>query len=74
MYDDRPGCLSGLFKLFFLRTGYDWAQRNIGWGRGGCAGCGCGTVLFIIFICLFLSILFGTDWFRLTQSIPLFFM
>lgn len=70
--DDRPGCLSGLLKLFFLRAGYDWAQRNIGYGRGGCAGCGCGTILFIIMVILFLSILFGTDWFDLRLLLPMF--
>ena len=68
--DDRPGCLSGLFKLFFLRAGYDWAQRNVGYGRGGCMGCGCGTFLLILFVFFFLSILFGTDWFDLVQALP----
>lgn len=68
--DDRPGCLSGLLKLFFLRAGYDWAQRNVGYGRGGCFGCGCGTILLILFVVFFLSILFGTDWFDLVQTLP----
>ena len=72
--DDRPGCLSGLFKLFFLRAGYDWAQRNVGYGRGGCFGCGCGTILLILFVVFFLSILFGTNWFDLVQTLPALLM
>jgi hypothetical protein len=59
---NRPGCLSGLLKLFFLRTGYDWMQRRVGYGRGGCMGCGCGTLLLIIGAVILFSILFGTEW------------
>ena len=66
----RPGCLTGLLELFFVRKGYDWAQRNIGFGRGGCGGCGCGFLLLIIFIFLLFSILFGTDWFQFRLMIP----
>lgn len=69
--DDRPGCLGGLLRLFFLRTGYDWLQDRVGHGRGGCMGCGCGTVLFIAFIFLFLSILFGTNWFDFSLMLPM---
>ena len=58
----RPGCLTGLLELFFLRSGYNWAQRRVGFGRGGCGGCGCGLILLIIFIFLIFSVLFGTDW------------
>jgi hypothetical protein len=68
--DDRPGCLGGLLRLFFLQTGYDWAQRNIGFGRGGCSGCGCGFLLLIIFIVLFFSILFGTSWNEFRLMVP----
>lgn len=58
----NPGCLTGLLELFFLRSGYDWAQRNFGFGRGSCFGCGCGFILLIIFLVLFFSIIFGTNW------------
>lgn len=59
-----PGCLTGLIKLFFLDKIYHWLQRTIGFKRGGCLGCGCGTVLFILFIILSISILTGTNWFE----------
>ena len=68
--DDRPGCLGGLLRLFFLRAGFDWLQDRVGYGRGGCMGCGCGTVLLFLFIILFFSILFGTDWFDLRLMLP----
>lgn len=68
--DDRPGCLSGLLKLFLLRLGFDWAQDKVGYGRGGCLGCGCGTILLILAVLIFLSILFGTDWLHLTYVLP----
>ncbi len=61
----RPGCLSGLLKLFFLDTIYDWFQRRFGYRSGGCMGCGCGTILFFIFIYILVRIIFGTDWLRL---------
>ena len=59
---DRPGCLSGLAKLFLLRWLFDWLQHNFGSGRGGVCGCGCGLILTIIFISLACSIIFGTNW------------
>jgi hypothetical protein len=68
--DRRPGCLTGLLELFFLRSGYEWAQRNIGWGRGGCCGCGCGFLLLIVFIILLSSILFGTSWTDFRLLVP----
>ncbi len=72
--NDRPGCLIGLLKLFLLRLGFDWAQNSVGYGRGGCLGCGCGTILLIIFIILALQIIFGTDWFDLVYSLPAMLM
>lgn len=66
--DDRPGCLVGLLKLTFLRWIYDGLQRRVGFGQGGCLGCGCGVVLLIVFGMIFLSIIFGTDWFKLVQA------
>lgn len=69
--DRRPGCLFGLLELLSLRWLYNGAQRHIGFGRGGCLGCGCGSILLIAFVILVLSILFGTDWFKLAQAFPL---
>ncbi len=69
--DDRPGCLGGLFRLFLLDTLFNWLQRSFGYGRGGCGGCGCGLILMILFVVMFLSIIFGTDWFRPFSIIPL---
>lgn len=63
--NDRPGCLSGLLKLFLIDVVFDFLQERIGYGRGGCCGCGCGTLLFIISCLLTLSVLFGTDWLKL---------
>lgn len=68
--DDRPGCLGGLLRLFFLDMIFDFLQSRVGYGRGGCLGCGCGTILLIIFIFIFFSILFNTDWFSFRLMIP----
>lgn len=62
----RPGCLSGIMKLFFLDRIYDWSQRRFGYKRGGCMGCGCGTIPLIIFVYLLIKIIFGTDWLHLS--------
>jgi len=63
--NDRPGCLSGLLKLFLLDTVFDWLQRRFGFGRGpSCFGCGCGFILLIIFIVLSCQVVLGTDWLR----------
>jgi hypothetical protein len=64
----RPGCLAGLFKLFLLDWVFSWLQRVFGFRSGSCAGCGCGFILMIIFIILVLSVIFGTDWFKLVQA------
>ncbi len=68
--DQRPGCLGGLFRIFLLDTLFNWLQRTVGFGRGGCGGCGCGLILLIIFIVILVSIIFGTDWFRLVSTFP----
>lgn len=60
-----PGCLTGLIKLFLLDKIYNWLQRTIGFKHGGCIGCGCGTILFILFIIILISILTGTNWFEI---------
>ena len=60
--DERPGCLSGLLKLFLLDKLFDWLQGRFGYGRGGVCGCGCGFVLMLIFITLACSVITGTNW------------
>lgn len=59
---ERPGCLSGLLKLFALQWVYRWLQENFGFGRG-CLGSGCGIIFFVIAAIFACSILFGTNWF-----------
>ena len=62
----RPGCLSGLLKLFLLDWLFDFLQERFGFGKGlSCSGCGCGIILLIIFLVFSCSIVTGTDWFRL---------
>jgi hypothetical protein len=63
----RPGCLSGLFKLFLLDWLFNGLQRMFGFRSNSCMGCGCGLILMIIFIFLVLSVIFNTDWFKLVQ-------
>jgi len=65
MEQRKQGCLAGLFELFLLNKVFDWLQRKFGYKSGSCIGCGCGVVLAIIFIMIAISIIFGTDWFRL---------
>lgn len=60
--NNNPGCLMGILQIFALNKVYDWCQAKFGTGRGGCIGCGCGAVLFCIFIMVLFSIIFGTDW------------
>ena len=71
MMSRRPGCLAGLFEMFLLRWVYDGLQRMFGFRSNSCLGCGCGLILLVIFIILALSIIFGTNWFRLTMGVPL---
>jgi len=63
--NDRPGCLSGLLKLFFLQWLFDWLQENFGFGRGGGCGCGCGFIMLLVFLALACSVFTGTNWFEL---------
>ncbi len=58
----RDGCLEGLLKLFLLNLVFDWLQDNVGFGGGGCSGCGCGVILMMIFMMLACRIIFQTDW------------
>ncbi|HMN61664.1 MAG TPA: hypothetical protein PJ988_14940 [Anaerolinea sp.] len=69
--NDRAGCLVGLLKISLLRWVYDGLQRTFGWKSNSCMGCGCGLILFVVFILVFLSIIFGTDWFKLVQAFPM---
>ncbi len=60
---NRPGCISGLIKLFFLDWIFDALQGRFGFGKGcSCSGCGCGLILLLIFLILLVSIITGTDW------------
>jgi len=63
--NERPGCLSGLLKLAFVRWLYEGLQSRVGFGSGSCFGIGCGVILLIIFIMVSCSIITGTDWFKL---------
>jgi hypothetical protein len=69
--DDRSGCLGGLLKLLLLGWLFDWLQDNFGFGRG-CSGCGCGIILLVIFLAIACSIILGTNWFDLVNTIGLF--
>lgn len=61
--DNRPGCLSGLLKLFLLDVVFDFLQDRFGFGRGAsCGGCGCGFILLILFVIFACSIITGTNW------------
>ncbi|MEW5939983.1 MAG: hypothetical protein AB1750_10000 [Chloroflexota bacterium] len=62
---DRQGCLAGLLQLFLLDKLYDWLQKNIGFGRGGCIGTGCGCILLILMILFACGIIANTDWLKL---------
>jgi len=63
--NNRPGCLSGLLKLFILDKVFDWLQGRFGFGRGS-LGCGCGFIFMIIFLALACSVVLGTDWLSLS--------
>ncbi len=64
--NERPGCLSGLLRIVLLAWLFDFLQERFGWGRGcSCTGIGCGCLLFLIFVALLCSTVFGTDWARL---------
>ncbi len=63
---DRPGCLSGLLKLFLLDVIFDFLQERFGFGRGcSCSGCGCGFILLILFVAMSCSVVMGTNWFEI---------
>ena len=64
---NRQGCLQGLLEMFMLTTAFDWLEDRFGFGRGlSCSGCGCGLVILVVFLLLACSIVFSTDWFRLS--------
>ncbi len=71
MYDNRPGCLGGIFRLAILTWVFDFLQDNFGFGRGcSCSGIGCGFILLFLFLFFACSILTGTDWTHLTLHMP----
>jgi len=61
--EERPGCLGGILRLVALGWLFDWLNDNVGFGRGGCSGVGCGVILLLIVSIFACSILFGTNWF-----------
>lgn len=62
--EERPGCLGGILRLVALGWIFDWLQDNVGFGRGGCSGVGCGVILVVLLLVFACSILFGTNWFQ----------
>ena len=70
MYRNRPGCLSGLLQLFLLDRLFDWLQELIGFRRGGLIGCGCGPILFILFVLLACGVICNTSWLHLFAPLP----
>ena len=65
----RPGCVSGILKIFMLGWLFDWLQDNFGFGRGAsCTGCGCGLILLVIFLALLCSVITGTDWLKIVSA------
>ncbi len=61
--EERPGCLGGILRLVALGWLFDWLNDNVGFGRGGCSGAGCGVILLLVASIFACSILFGTNWF-----------
>jgi hypothetical protein len=61
--DDRPGCLGGLLRIGIISAAYTWLQKNLGFGRGGCGGVGCGVILILLLIVLLCGTCTGTNWF-----------
>ena len=73
--DEKPGCLTGLLKLFALSWLFDWLQDNFGFGKGcSCSGIGCGIILLLIFLALVCSTVLGTDWFSLVSTLGSVFL
>ena len=69
---DKPGCLSGLLKLFILDWIFDRLQERFGFGRrNSCIGMGCGFILLCLFVALACSVITNTDWLRLFNVLPL---
>ncbi len=57
----KPGAISGAAKILISVKLYNWFKSKFG-ESGGCIGCGCTTVLFIILVLFILSTITGTDW------------
>ncbi|HNB52089.1 MAG TPA: hypothetical protein PK530_09110 [Anaerolineales bacterium] len=61
--NNRPGCLSGLLKLFIFDQIFDFLQDRFGFGRGlSCGGCGCGLIIMILSVAVTCYVILGTNW------------
>jgi hypothetical protein len=68
--DNRPGCITGIFKLFLFRWLFDFMESRFGFGRGAsCGGCGCGLIILLIFLMLVCSTITSTNWFKLGMDL-----
>ncbi|HET7375862.1 MAG TPA: hypothetical protein VFK30_04080 [Anaerolineae bacterium] len=68
--NNRPGCLGALLELFLLDRLFNWLQGVIGFRRGGLIGCGCGPILFILFVLIACGIICNTNWLHLFAPVP----
>ena len=57
----QQGAITGAAKILISVKLYNWFKSKFG-EKGGCLGCGCSAVLFIVLVLFILSTLTGTDW------------
>ncbi len=57
----QQGAITGAAKILISVKLYNWFKSKFG-QSGGCIGCGCTTVLFIVLVLFILSTITGTDW------------
>ncbi len=57
----QQGAFSGAAKILISVKLYNWFKSKFG-QNGGCIGCGCTSVLFIVLVLYILSTITGTDW------------
>jgi hypothetical protein len=63
--DNRSGCLGALLQLFLLERLFNWLQGLIGFRSGKLIGCGCGPILFILFVLLACGVICNANWLKL---------